>query len=151
MVGRRLVSGSREARVALAAPSAARHDESIPGFDEIVQQFAGVCVVDDRAHRSRHFDRSAVPPCTVAAFAVPSALGFVLGVEAKVKKSVVMLAGYEDNIAAAPSVASAGSAPGNKFFPAESETAVAAVACLDADLNFVNEQRFESFTPRDGR
>ena len=75
----------------------------------------------------------------VAAFSVTAALGLVLRVEAEVEQRVVMLAGHEYHVAAAPAVAAAGTAPGNELLAPERKTAVAAVAGFDLDFNFVDE------------
>ena len=56
MLGGRLMRGRRETRVAFAAASALRDDETIAGLGEIVQHLAGFPVVDDGADRDGNVD-----------------------------------------------------------------------------------------------
>ena len=91
MLGRRLVGGGGEPRIAPSAAAAFRDDETLARLGEVEQPLAGVLVVDDGADGHRQLDRLAVVPCPVAALAVTAALGFVLGVEAEMEQGVVVL------------------------------------------------------------
>jgi hypothetical protein len=50
-----------------------------------------------------------------------------------------MLIGSEDNVAAPPAVASVGSAPGHKFFPAKADTPAAAFSRLCKNLDAIDK------------
>jgi hypothetical protein len=76
----------------------------------------------------------------IAALAVASALRFVFGIEAEVKKRVVVLAGGHDDVAAAPAVAAARTAARDEFLAPERKTPVAAVAGFDQNPDFVYKQ-----------
>ena len=73
--------------------------------------------------------------------AVPAALRFVLGVETEMQQRVYLAVGDQEHVAAPAAVAAARPAAGNVFFPAERETAVAAVPRFDQDARFVDEHR----------
>ena len=134
MLGRRLVGGGGEARVASPAAAALRDDKAVAGVGEIVQQLAGLGVVDDGADRSGDLDRFAFAALAVAAFAVTAALGFMLGIETEMQQRVVVLAGDHGDVAAAAAVAAAGAAARDVFLAAKRQAAVAAVAGFHAEF-----------------
>src|SRR2546426_5004589 len=107
MFRRSLVRGGGETGVAAATPSAVGHQEPLPGSGEVVQLLSGFGVVHDRADRRLKVDRLPFVPGAVAAFAMASALGLVLGVETEMKKGVLVLTGDKINIPAAPAIAAA--------------------------------------------
>jgi hypothetical protein len=72
---------------------------------------------------------------------VASALGLVLGVKTVLEQRVLMLIGHQNHVAAAPAVAAAGSPARNILLPPEGQTAVAAVAGLHEDDDFIDEHR----------
>src|SRR5258708_1192219 len=78
-------------------------------------------------------------PGGFVALAMGSGLGLVLGVETERKKRVLVLAGDEINIAAAAAIAAARTSARDILFAAKSQTAIAAVAGLYVDPDFVNE------------
>jgi hypothetical protein len=135
------MGGGREARIAFAAAPAFCNYETITGRGEIVQHFAGFPVVNHGSYRDRDIDGFAFAAPAIAAFAVTPALGFMFGIEAEVKKRVVVLAGDQSHVAAIPSIAAAGTAARNEFLAPERETAVTAVAGFDVNYNFVYKQR----------
>ena len=98
-----------------------------------MQQFAGVGVVNDGSHRNRNIDGRPVAPRAVAAFAMPPALGRVFGIETEMQQRVVMLAGDQDDVAAAPAIAAAGTSAWDVLLAAKRQAAVAAVARFYAD------------------
>jgi hypothetical protein len=117
-----------------------------------VQHFTGSPVVNDGSHRDRDIDRLAFAAPAIAALAVTAALGFMFGIEAEVKKRIVVLAGDQRHIAAAAAVAAAGSAAGNEFLTPERKAAVTAVAGFNVDYNFVYKHVYSSrTTQRDAR
>src|SRR5579884_1096757 len=60
------------------------------------------------------------------------------------EQRVVVLAGPQNHVAAAPAVAAAGAAPRNVLLPPERETAIAAIARLDSDYGFIDKCRHAS-------
>jgi hypothetical protein len=131
--------GCRKSGVALPASTAASNDESLPGRREVKQLFAGIGVIHHSADGHRQFDGTSVATRPVASFSMTAALRLVLRVESEVKQSVVMLAGRKNHVAAAPAVAAARTAPGDKLLAPERKTPVAAAAGFDLDINFVDE------------
>ena len=134
VLGGRLVGGGGEARVALASAAAARHHEPLAGLGEIVQALAGGFVVDHRAHRHVEL-RSSRPSAPVRLLPSPwrprSAL--CSGLKRNLSSVFSCVVGHQDDVAAAPAIAAAGTAPRNVLLPPEGQTAVAAVAGLHQD------------------
>jgi hypothetical protein len=104
-----------------------------------VQDLASFGIESEGADGHGDLDGGAVAAGFIGAFAVAAAFGSVFGVEAEVEEGVVVFGGVEDDVAAATAVAAAGASAGDKFFAAEGETAVAAVAGLDFDDDFIDE------------
>jgi hypothetical protein len=127
--------------VAPASFAALGDAELLARMREVVKAFAGRFVVDDGADRHLDFERGAFGAGALAAFAVASALGLVLGVEAKLEQGVGVLAAHHDHVAAAAAIATARSAARDELLPAEGETAVAAVAGLYEYSDFINKHR----------
>ncbi len=125
--------------IAAASPAAVRHDEAVAGVSKIVQQFARIVVVDDGSDRNRHFDRRSFAPGAIAAFPVTPALGRMLGIETEMQQGVVVLAGDQNYVAAAPAVATARPSARNVFFAPERQASVAAVARLHTNSYFIDE------------
>jgi hypothetical protein len=106
---------------------------------EVGEQRLAVLLVDLRADRHLEHDIAAVGAVAVLAHAVTAALRLVMLLEAVVDQGVEPLDRARHDVAAAPAVAAAGAAAGDEFFAAEGETAVAAVAGLDFDDDFIDE------------
>jgi hypothetical protein len=124
-----------------AAASTARDHEFLANDREIVDRLSGVLVVDNRSYRDREFDMLGIAALFVAAFAMAAAIGLMLGIEAEVQQRVVVGRSNHVYIASATAVAAAGTATGHELFTAERENAVAAVAGLHKDSNFINKHR----------
>jgi hypothetical protein len=77
---------------------------------------------------------------------MPSALRLVLGVEAKVHKSVVALARFHHDIATIAAIATGRPAARNVFLPTEGEAAVPTVPSLHPDCGFINEHQSTRFS-----
>jgi len=77
----------------------------------------------------------------VGAFTVAAAIGFKFAVVAVAEQRVVVGIGFEIDAAATAAIAAGGAAAGNVFFPAERDSAVAAVASFYIDFGFINEHR----------
>ncbi len=75
----------------------------------------------------------------VAAFAVASALGLMFGIETELEERVVVFAGHQSDIAAAAAIAAARAAARDILLPPERQTAIAAIASLHQNSNFVDK------------
>lgn len=69
-----------------------------------------------------------------------AALRFVFRIKTELKKSVLVLGGNQKNVAAPTSIPATGTSARNVFLPAEGQAAIAAIASLDQDAGFVDEQ-----------
>lgn len=137
--GRGLMSGGSKSSVASAAAAAARDNKLLPGFGEIEKLLACFFVVNDGSYRDGQLNGFAVSPRSIAAFAVPAALRFVLGIEAKMQQSVVVKAGRENDVASVASITAAGPAARHILLAAKGQAAIAAVACFYRNRYFVNK------------
>jgi len=115
------------------------YGKPLPWHCEIEELFTAFSVVNDCTYRHGHFDARSVVPRAIASFAMASALRGVLGIEPQVKKSVVVLARYQDNIAAGSAIPAARAAARNIFLASEGKAAIAAIASLYHDFSFVNK------------
>jgi hypothetical protein len=111
---------------------------------EVVDELAGVVVVEEGADGDFEGGVLAGLAGAVGAEAVASALGFVLGVEAEVDEGVVAEGGGHEDVAAVTAIAAGGASLGNKFFAAEGHAAVAAVSGFDPDSCFINKHAISS-------
>jgi hypothetical protein len=112
MLARGLVRAGGEVLVAAAAAAAARDDDLVVGVGEVVDQLAGVVVVEQGADGDLEDGVFAGRAGHVGAQAVAAALGLPLRVEAEVDQGVVgERAGHED-VAAVAAVAAGGAAAG---------------------------------------
>ena len=140
MFGWCLVSRCRKMLVAAPASASARDGKPVVRVSEIVEDFAGLIVIDDGSHRHGKLDGMPIATRPVTAFAMPSALGLMFGIKPEMEQRVVVVARDHDNIAAAASIAAARTASGHEFLAPERKTSVAAVAGLHLNFDFVNEQ-----------
>src|ERR1700691_595022 len=131
--------GRDKPRVALAATSAARYQETVAGCGEIVQALAGRFVVDHRAHRHLQVDRMAFGARAIAAFSMPAALRLVLGIETGLDESGVVFRGNHADVAAAPAIAAARAAARNVLLAAKGQAAVPAIPGLHQDASFIDK------------
>jgi hypothetical protein len=128
-----------------------RYYESLARLRKIEQPFARGLVVNDGP--DRHFDFNGVPVRAglVAAFAVASPFGFVLGVVAELEQRVLMARPDQDDIASAPAVTAARTTARNILLSPERETAIAAVAGFYQYSCFVEEQHRKAAGPSPDR
>ncbi len=133
------MSRSSEAGITLSAASPFGYDETLIRRRKIEELFARFGVVHDGSDRNKDFLISPGMAGALAAFAMTSAFGGVLGVEAQMQKSVVMFASDKDHITAASAIAAARAAARNKFLAAKCQATVAAVAGFHGYYNFINE------------
>jgi hypothetical protein len=71
---------------------------------------------------------------------MPAALGFVFGIKTELDERVLVLGGNQEDIAAPATVTAAGTAARNVLLAAKGQAAVAAIAGLDQNASFVDEQ-----------
>jgi len=105
-----------------------------------VQEFAGGFVVHQGSDGHLELDRLALRAGPVAAFAVPAALCFMLGIKPELEQRVLVFGRDQCYIAAPAAVAAARSAARNVFFAAKGEAAVTPVAGLYQDSSFIDKQ-----------
>ncbi len=139
VLARGLVDGGGEVLVAAPAAPALGDDHGLVGGFEVVDQLAGVLVVEGGADGDLEGDGAAVEAGAVGAHAVFAALRLVLGVVAEVDEGVVALRAGHDDVAAAAAVAAGGTAAGHELLAAEGHAAIAAVAGFYANFGFINE------------
>ena len=132
--------------IAFAPSSALRDSEFFAGNCEIVDQIAGLSIVDHRSHWNRQLDRFTVATGPLAAFSMPPPLGRVFGIEPEMQQRVVVIAANHDYIAAVTAIAAARAAARHKLLTPECKTTVAAVAGFYPDLYFVDEQGGTGFS-----
>ena len=70
-----------KARVPFPSTTAARHQKSLARVRKVVELLAGLFVIGDGSDGHFELDRFTLMPGAIAAFPVPAALRFVLGVE----------------------------------------------------------------------
>jgi hypothetical protein len=119
------------------------HYQTLIRLRKIKKPLTARLVINNGADRDLEDDVLAIATCAVRALTVPSAITFVFRIEAEVDQRIVTLAGFHNNVTAAATIATGWPATRYKFFPAEGHTAVAAVACFDADNSFVYEHAFK--------
>src|SRR5215472_4036755 len=120
MLGGSLVRRRCKVLIAAASTAAFGDNEAVSRPGEIVQQLAGVRVVDDGAHRNGQFHGFPVAASALAPFAVTAALRRMFRIEPKMKQRIVVLARNHHHIAAMPAVAAARAAARHELLAPES-------------------------------
>src|ERR1035438_857039 len=128
MLARGLMHRCGKARVAAPAPPAAGNGIALVGLRKLENLIPGFVVVHDRSDRNFEHHVAAVAASLVRTFAVATAFGFMLRIEAKVHQRIVALAGFHDDVAALATVAAGGTAARDKLLPAKGHAAIAAVS-----------------------
>src|SRR5258708_7610151 len=136
--------GCGEVLVASSAASALGDDDGFVGVGEVVDELAGVVVVEEGAYGDFEGGVLAGLAGAVGAEAVAAALGLVLGVEAEVDEGVVAEGGGHEDVAAVAAVAAGGTALGDKFFAPEGHAAVATVTGFDTNSCLINKHAISS-------
>ena len=103
--------------------------------------FSGYFVVDDGADRNFQDDILPITASPVRAFAVASAFRVVLRIKSKVDQSIVPLAGFHNDVAAAPTISTRRASTGNIFLPPESNAAIATVTCFHPNFGLIDKHR----------
>jgi len=104
VLARSLVCGCSEVLVAAAAATTTCDDELIVGSSEVVNEIAGVVVIEQSADRNFEDERLAGGAGHVGAEAMTAALGLVFRIETEVDKCVVRKRRLHENIAAVAAV-----------------------------------------------
>src|SRR5262249_38349137 len=136
---RRGVPRRFEMDVAAPAVAAARDDRARPRLVEVVEHLARVGVHHDRPERHLDDEVLAGLAVLVAVAARLAALGAVVLLVLEIEERGQLLVGDEHHAAAVAAVAARRAAAGNVRLAPEGRDAVAAVAGLDVDLGFVDE------------
>ena len=121
---RRLVPGTNEMRIAVAAAAVAAFcgDPALAGFGEVEKLFAGVRVDNDGADGNFEDQVIRVGAVAFGTFAVAAATGFEFAIVAVAEKRVVMRIGFHDDVAAISAIA-AGRSPRGTYFSLRNATA----------------------------
>src|SRR5262249_6599450 len=139
---RRLVSGSGEAGISASSAPALCGEKAFARSCEIVELIAGIRVIDHRANRSLDINRPALMAGTAASLPMSATLTFVLWIETEMKECVLVWACDQINVASAPAIAAARPSARDELLSPEGETAIAAVATLDVNPDFVDEHEW---------
>ena len=123
---RRLRRRARELLVAAPARAAARDDDALAGYDEVVR--AAVPRGDLRPGRDADLQRRAVGAVAQRALAVAGALGLVVHAALEGLQVAQRVVADEHDVAAVPAVAAVGPAVRDVRLAAEAHAAVAAAA-----------------------
>jgi hypothetical protein len=135
----RAVHARLEMDIAHAALAACGQHHLLVVLVEVEQDFAGVGVMDDGAHRHAQRDVRSGRAVLVRAAAVFAVLGAVQARIAVVDQRVDVAVCHGVDGAAASAVAAVRAASGNEFFAAKARHAIAAFAGDDFDGGFVYE------------
>ena len=141
MLARGLVRGGGEVLISAAAAAAAGDDDLFVGVSEVVDELAGVVVVEQGADGNFEEGVLASEAGHIGAEAVAAALGLPLWVEAEVDQGVVGEGAGHEDVAAVAAVAAGGASAGDELFAPEGHAAIAAVASLYSNSCFINKHR----------
>ena len=125
--------------VAQAAFAAARQAHALAVVGEVGQDFFGVGVADQRAHRHAQFDVVGTGAIAVGAVAFLAVFGLVAFHKTVFHQGVDVFVGHGKHAAAFAAVAAIGAAARNKFFAAETHGTIAAASGDHFDFGFVNK------------
>src|ERR1700728_2075674 len=139
MLARGLMHRWAKARVAAPAPPAAGNGIALVGLRKLENLIPGFVVIHDRSDRNFEHHVAAVAASLVRTFAVATAFGFMLGIEAEVHQGIVAFAGFHDDVAALATVAAGGTPPRDKLLPAKGHAAIAAVSGLDPNFRLIDK------------
>ena len=141
MLARGLVRGGGEVLISTAAAAAAGDDDLFVGVSEVVDELAGVVVVEQGADGNFEEGVLASEAGHIGAEAVAAALGLPLWVEAEVDQGVVGEGAGHEDVAAVATVSAGGASAGDELFSPEGHAAIAAVASLYSNSCFINKHR----------
>src|SRR5579859_4365167 len=141
MFARSLVRAGGEVLVTAPSASAACYHDGLVGAGEVVDQFAGLVIVEQRADGNFQRGGLALRAGAVGAEAVAATLCFVFRIETEVDEGIVAQRGGHENVAAVAAIAARRPALGDELLAAEGHTAVAAVASPDTNSCFINKHR----------
>ncbi len=131
--------GGGEVGVALAAPAPFGQDQAFPGGHEVGQEPAGVAVKDAGAQGHRDDHRGAVFAVAILALAPAAVFRLEDAPAPEVTQGAEGRGDFEADIAAGAAITAVGSAPGLEAGPEEADTARAAVAGPDRDIDFIGK------------
>ena len=128
-----------EALVAPATLAATRDQQIGVRCGEVTENFAGIRIAHDRAHRNHDQHVFAAAAEAVAAAAWLAVLGPECTLDPEIDQRVDAVAGAQRDAATQAAVAAVGAAEGHEFLAPETHAAAAAVAGLDLYACFVDE------------
>ena len=140
---RRAVGGRHEAGVAATAATAFGDQHALAFLGEIAEQAqACACRIlfeDERADRNGNLEVVGGVSGAIRPLAVLAAPCFELGMKAEVDERVLGGCGDDEDGAAAAAVAAVRTAARDELLAPEAQAAIAAGACLNVDVDFVDE------------
>jgi len=142
LLPRRTIDRALEAHVAEATIAALGDHHHLAGLEQLVQDFAGFGIGQDRAHGHLQHDVVGGGTEHVGAHAVFAALGFMATRETVIDQRVEVRIRERIHMPAATAVTTVGPAEFLVLFVPERDAAVPAVACGDVDEGFVDEFHF---------
>ena len=126
--------------MAVASADAARDDaDRLPAFGQILEQDAGVAVINQRSSGQFEVDVRPVPARALCAPAGASGRGDPVVLAGKIEKSLDTFGRDGVNAAAAPAVSAVGAALGAKPLAAEAGAPAPAVTASHIDLSFIDK------------
>ena len=131
--------GGDEVGVALAAPAAFGQDQAFPRNQEVLNEPAALAVKDPGAHGNPDDQRPAVLAMTVLLLAPAAVVGLEDAAAPEVAESAQVGGDFEGDIAAGPAITAIRSAPGSTAGREEADTARAAVAGPDRDIDLIGK------------
>src|SRR5262245_39181008 len=126
-------------RIAMSAMASLGDQHALARLGEIVQHFARLIILNDRAERHSHFKIFTVLAMTVAALAMPAAPSLEDVIETKLQQGVFVRIRDKIDTAAIAAIAAARSALRHKLLTTERNTSVASIPSSNCDFGFVNE------------
>ena len=131
--------GRGEVGIAHAAPAALGQDQALPGGHEVFNEPAAVGVKNPGARGHRHDHRGAVFAVAVLLLAPAAVFRRQDAPALEQAEGAKGRGDFEDDIAAGAAIAAVGPAPGLEAGPEKADTARAAVAGPDRDIDFIGE------------
>src|ERR1051326_609863 len=128
-------------RVAVSAASALCNKNSLIGFDEVVQQFAGRIIVNGSPDSDPDFEIFTGSARAVTAFAVPAALRTEYMIEPELQQRVFVRIRDKINTAAVAPITTARPAPWHELLSPEGNRTVSAVAGSHRNLRFIDKHK----------
>jgi len=141
VLARRLMPRLGEMGIAAASSATTRSFKPLAGSGKVEKLLASVIVENNRANRNFQDGFGTGTAMTIRAFAVTASLGAEFAIVTVAQEGIIVLGGFEDDVAAIAAIAAGGSAARDVFFTTKGNAAVAAVAAFHNNFCLVNKHR----------